>query len=561
MQTKLMRPVTRSSVCVVPEPVDVDHDVQHVSSVHGVGAAGLRPPPPANTPFSRGHGQSLGHGARSVSLGPRAPLERTSLKKAQRDWKLISIVVSTLALTIGGMYLIQELIWANSDLPHGGISLAIATIGGILWCCPVLAGVLSNVGMLMQRKDVSEPVGDPLLNVVSFRYMSRGTNPDCLRSSVESVRAVMEHLPLFPYVVEVCVETPQTNLPADTIEIVMPADYTTANGTLFKGRALHYAMNESNIASDAWIMHCDEESHIDESLIYGIYHAIEEEEASGEHRIGQGVILYYNSLDEHPFLTLADSVRTGDDVGRFHLQNRCWHLPVWGFHGSFILVRNSVEKNVGFDFGPNGSITEDAFWALVSTENGARSRWVDGYMVEQGTERIIDFIKQRRRWYVGLCKVVLHAPVRLRLRLPLAFFTILWSVSWLAIIYTYFNLVAGWKTSPEVQAIGNLSLATYVVIYTVGLRTNLMLCDVSLARRVRLYIAQIACVPLFAILEATAVLYALVKPERGFHVVQKNMTSAEPPAAASPRRPSIWVPKPGSLDIWVRQPWNHGATA
>jgi beta-1,4-mannosyltransferase len=495
----------------------------------------------------------------------RAPMESTGVKKAPRDWKLIRVVLFTLGLAIGVMYLIQELAWVDSDLPHGGISLTIATIGGILWCCPVLAGALSNVGMLMQRTDVCEPVGDPLANVVSFRYMSRGTNPDCLRSSVESVHAVMKKLPLFPYVVEVCVETPQENLPTDTIEMVMPADYETPNGTLFKGRALHYALNESHIADDTWIMHCDEESHIHESLIYGIYHAIQDEEASGKHRIGQGAILYYNSLDEHPFLTLADSVRTGDDMGRFHLQNRCWHLPVWGFHGSFILVRNSVEKDVGFDFGPNGSITEDAFWALVSTENGARSRWVDGYMIEQGTERIIDFVKQRRRWYVGLCKVVLHAPVRLRLRLPLAFFTTLWSVSWLAIIYTYFNLLAGWKTSLVVQAIGNLSLATYVVIYTVGLRTNLTLCDVSFARKVRLYFAQIACIPVFAILEASAVLYALVKPERGFHVVQKNMTSGEWPAAATrlrsalPLRPGFWAPQPKGFDIWVRGPRDHAA--
>jgi egghead protein (zeste-white 4 protein) len=462
--------------------------------------------------------------------------ERTRVEEPPRDWRLISLVLFTLTLTIGGLYFLQEVVWMKSDTPHGGIELTIATIGGILWCCPVLAGVLSNVGMLMQRKDVSEPVGDPFPNIVSFRYMSRGTNPDSLRSSVESVHAVMKKAPLFPYVVEVCVEVPQEHLPEGTIEMVMPAGYKTPHGTLFKGRALQYAMEESDIPDDAWIMHCDEESHIDESLIYGIYHAVVEEEASGEHRIGQGSILYYNSLDEHPFLTLADSVRTGDDVGRFHLQNRCWHLPVWGFHGSFILVRNSVEKMVGFDFGPNGSITEDAFWALVSTENGARSRWVDGYMIEQGTERIIDFIKQRRRWYVGLWKVVRHAPVKLPLRLPLAFFTTLWSVSWIAIIYTYFNYVVGWKTSPEVQVIGNLSLASYVVIYTAGLRTNLMLYQVSFARRVRLYIAQIACIPLFAILEATAVLYALVKPETGFHVVQKKMQSVQ---SAVPRSDAL----------------------
>ena len=143
-------------------------------------------------------------------------------------------------------------------------------------------------------------------------------------------------------------------------------------------------------------------------------------------------------------------------------------------------------------------------------------------MVEQGTERIMDFIKQRRRWYVGLLKVVIHAPVKLRLRLPLAFFTALWSVSWGAILYTYVNLIVGWDTAPVVQLLGNLALATYVVIYVVGLRTTLALYKVPFARKVRLYVAQVACIPLFSILETAGVLFAIVKPETGFHVVQKR---------------------------------------
>lgn len=464
-------------------------------------------------------------GAAVVPSTHRDPAPAGRPQQAPRDRALIALVLSILALTIGALYVVQEALLKHAGPPEG-LAFLIATIGGVLWCCPVLAGSLSNVGMLLQRKDAEQPVGEPLPNLVSFRFMSRGTNPDSLRSSVQSVHAVMQRQPLFSYVVEVCVEVPQENLPEDTLEMLIPEGYQTPNGTLFKGRALQFSMDASKIADDAWIMHCDEESHIHESMIFGMYYAIMEEEQSGEHRIGQGAILYYNSLDEHPFLALADSVRTGDDIGRFHLQNRCWHLPVWGFHGSFILVRNSVEKKVGFDFGPNGSITEDAFWALVSTEHGARSRWVDGYMVEQGTERIMDFIKQRRRWYVGLRKVVIHAPVRLRLRLPLAFFTCLWSVSWIAIVYTYVNLVVGWDTSPAVQLLGNLSLATYVVIYIVGLRTTLALYKVPFARKVRLYVAQVACIPLFAILEAAGVLYAIVKPEAGFHVVQKKMLSA-----------------------------------
>ncbi len=112
------------------------------------------------------------------------------------------------------------------------------------------------------------------------------------------------------------------------VEIVVPPDYKPPKGALYKARGLEYGMTHSTIPDDAWILHCDEESHIDPSLLYGTYHAVQEEEASGEHRIGQGAILYHNSLEEHSVLTMADAIRTGDDIGRFHLQNRLLGLPI-----------------------------------------------------------------------------------------------------------------------------------------------------------------------------------------------------------------------------------------
>jgi egghead protein (zeste-white 4 protein) len=45
---------------------------------------------------------------------------------------------------------------------------------------------------------------------------------------------------------------------------------------------------------------------------------------------------------------------------------------------------------------------EDAFWALVAMQKGIRCRWVNGYLEEQSTQSVSDFIKQRRRWFQGL---------------------------------------------------------------------------------------------------------------------------------------------------------------
>jgi beta-1,4-mannosyltransferase len=452
--------------------------------------------------------------------------------QGRRDWGLIATVTAVLTAAIGGLYAAQHYLWPHAAIPASGLARAIDIAGQVAWCMPVAAGVLGVAGMFSQRRQPRpDPDPTPLLVPVCFRYVTRGSNPESLASAVASVYEVMGSLPpLFAFTVEVVTESLQPGLPPQVTQMVIPArqagGYYTPNGTLYKGRALQYAMEHSTLPDEAWIMHMDEESHLHPSLAWGMWRAVAEEEASGEYRIGQGAILYYNSLRKHPFLTLADSIRTGDDIGRFHLQNRCWHLPVWGFHGSFILVRNSVEKQTGFDFGPESSVTEDAFWALAQAGAGNRSRWVDGYLVEQGTERISDFIKQRRRWYVGLRKVVRYAPARRALRAPLAAFTALWSVAWLGVIWTYANLYLGYATSPVVQAIGNVSFASYVVIYWVGVRANLRTAKVPHWQRPLWYLAQTLGVLPFSAMEAAGVALAVIKPDKGFHVVQKRMTAA-----------------------------------
>ncbi len=449
------------------------------------------------------------------------------------------IVVALMSISVAALYLLQAVLWEGGKHPESWQRLVQSL--SFLWPLPLLTGGISVIGMLLQRQSPRvEPGQARLSNLVSFRYVSRGTNQETLRHAIESVRREMAKLPAFPYVIEAVIEQDiDLGEGQDLTKLVVPRDYTTASGSLYKARALQYGLEQSPIRDDAWILHCDEESHVHDSLIRGIYQAIVEEEASGEHRIGQGAILYYHSLDEHPFLTLADSIRTGDDIGRFHLQNRKLGIPVWGFHGSFILVRNSVEKDVDFDFGPAGSITEDAFWALCQAERGRKSRWVDGYMIEQAPERIIDFLKQRRRWFVGVGKCVTSAPVPFRYRAPLTFFMVVWSFSWLAILYTYLNLFTGYYTHPAVQALGNVSFASFLTIYLVGLRANLRVRGVGKPKALRLYVMQVLCLPLFSTLEGISVLYGIIKPETSFHVIQKHQTghmgqatAAEPSSSA-----------------------------
>jgi egghead protein (zeste-white 4 protein) len=523
---------------------------------HGAVGRGRRTPPPApaTPPFgssaspTNDEAHAFSNGRRSVAFPALVPTSEPAVEAVTREqprphrpaphalsgtratqpvrgehglpFKILVIAFITISTLL--VYVTQDLLWDQGRHARGWQQIIESL--ALVWTLPIVTGGLSCLGMLMHRNPAPVEITGSLSTLVSFRYVSRGQNVDTLRAAVASVARNMAMLPAFPYVIEVIVEEERIDFgdDYDVIQYNVPDDYVTKNGTLYKARALQYALEHSQLPDDAWIMHCDEESHIHESLIRGMYRAISEEEESGQLRIGQGCILYHHSLEDHPFLTMADSIRTGDDVGRFHLQNGFIGYPIWGFHGSFILVRNDVEKAVGFDFGPKGSVTEDAFWGLCQIERGHRSRWVDGYMIEQAPERVRDFIKQRRRWFIGLVKVVRHAPVPFRFRAPLALFTCLWSVSWLSLIYTYINLGTGYYTGSAVQALGNGGLAFFITIYLVGLRANLRLKRVARSRALLFFAVQLACVPLFAALEGIGVLYALVRPDHGFHVIQKR---------------------------------------
>ena len=122
--------------------------------------------------------------------------------------------------------------------------------------------------------------------------------------------------------------------------------------------------------------------------------------------------------------SLADTIRVADDYGKFAFQYRLCGEPLIGMHGSYAAVHNAVELDFGFDHGEAGSITEDTYFALLIAEHGVKFRWVHGAMHEQSPFTVVDFMKQRCRWFSGLWLCVVCPDLALWRRVMLGSFVV-----------------------------------------------------------------------------------------------------------------------------------------
>jgi egghead protein (zeste-white 4 protein) len=448
-----------------------------------------------------------------------------------RDWRLGWITGHRTRVIVFTFSVVAALLAAHwlstAGRPPQTVVDVIVAWSSLVWLGALLPGSLGLIGTLYYRFPSDLDDISPINRMICWRIVTAGNNIDVVLSTVRRCQTEMAKTPLAPYVIEVVIDECSNvlrlpNEGGDVRILVVPRDYVTPNGSRFKARALHYALLNSQIPDTAWIVHLDEETQPTPSGIKGVCKFIFQEEGSGRLRIGQGALLYHREWKRHPFLTLADNVRTGDDLARFYLQHRLG-VTIFGLHGSFIVVRNDIEKATGgFDFGPHGDITEDAFWAVKAMQNGQRSAWVDGFLEEQCCLSVVDFLRQRRRWFQGLVKTVRYAPVKLRWRFALALNTMLWALAPFAMIYTIFTLFYSVEIPLIVRILGSYSFTTYVLWYATGLKANMDEHGITnFWKRAQLALLQILLVPAFCMLEALGVAWGLASQAKGFEVVKK----------------------------------------
>lgn len=271
---------------------------------------------------------------------------------------------------------------------------------------------------------------------ICFRIVTRGTFPELVKKNVERNIEVCSRIGLDNYIMEVVTDT-AISLPKSPRhrEVVVPTQYKTKNNTLYKARALNYCLeNGVNMLSDNdWIVHLDEETLLTESSVIGIINFI----SDGSYKFGQGVITYANEEIVSWITTLADLVRVGMDYGMIRFCLKYLHKPVFSWKGSFIVSSVGVERQITYDFGMEGSIAEDCFFALTAWKQGHQFGFVEGEMWEKSTFSVQDYVQQRKRWVQGIYNVFFSALIPFKYKYGIT----LMLLSWVAMPFTVSNIV------------------------------------------------------------------------------------------------------------------------
>jgi hypothetical protein len=289
-----------------------------------------------------------------------------------------------------------------------------------------------------------------------------------------------------------------------------PKAFTTA-GSKYKARALEWYRQTMRYTEHDWILHLDEESVVDDETVKRILEFIWYEH---DYHWGQGVILYnqYNYWKNWIF-TVADAIRVGDDLARFQLQYSYFHRPIFGAHGSFLLTNGAVENEVTWDL---GSLTEDYEFAMQAWSLGYKCGKVPGLIREQSPMDLIGFLKQRRRWYVGIRRLPHFLP---------KMWAMFWTIGTLALYGTIASIPLGFLfplTTPRwFGLLKDFSFVNFVYLYLIGIliqdidkKVNPLLIILHIPLT---FVIQFAA----SIMEAASVTYGIFAPPEGFDVIKK----------------------------------------
>lgn len=188
--------------------------------------------------------------------------------------------------------------------------------------------------------------GSPLLApFICIRIVTRGDFADLVKANVTRNMNTCLETGLENFLIEVVTDKPINLAKHRRIrEVVVPRNYRTKSGALFKSRALQYCLEDSvNILNNNdWIVHLDEETLLTENCVRGIINFV----LDGKYPFGQGLITYANENVVNWLTTLADGFRVSDDMGKLRLQFKLFHKPLFSWKGSYVVTQVNIHVDL-----------------------------------------------------------------------------------------------------------------------------------------------------------------------------------------------------------------------
>jgi len=336
--------------------------------------------------------------------------------------------------------------------------------------------------------------------------VTKGDNRDAVMRSWEAHR----HLEQLHPAIRVHVLTDEPHIIESINCFTCPTSFKVSHSK-YKARALEWYRQTMQFTQYDWVLHLDEESVIDDDSVMRVLDFIMFEK---DYHFGQGVILYNQyRYWKNWFFTVADAIRVSDDLARFHLQYTYFHKPVFGAHGSFLLTNGEVENAITWDL---GSLTEDFEFAVAAWKKGFKCGAVSGFVREQSPMDLNGFLKQRRRWYVGIRRLPMLLPK------VWAFF---WTLGILSLAATFASLLLQiWVSEDTPRWIGlmkDFSFCTFIYLYMLGIFIQ----DLDQGVNPIIIIFRIPTTFLLqfvgSAMEAMAVVYGIILPPDDFDVIKK----------------------------------------
>lgn len=197
---------------------------------------------------------------------------------------------------------------------------------------------------------------------------------------------------------------------------------------------------------------------------------------------------------------------------------------MYAFCGSFIVIPKGVEKHVSFDNGPEGSIAEDAFFALKASNLGYTFDWIEGELYEEASFTFMDLVQQRKRWVQGLSLV--HNSPSIRRDLSSVFFKLVHYASLLMpiqftgdLIFTLFPI----SFHRLDQILAHLNGLVLFYLLMIGLFHSFDFKRLSWFRRCAYILALVFIVRYWLLAESFAVIWAFLSKRDQFYVIKKQL--------------------------------------